>query len=340
MISRLFSDEEQVTFYPTYGYQKGTGWRIPMRIWVHEPRSLMESIITELVAVMGNLDPKEISNFRSRIADLIADDESGEKVIFKFDHDPDGEEYRVQGEDGAFPETDLNGLITGFITLSETKAEKFIRTQGSQNGWLTFRAVSTGHSGVGRVRLIPPSGRSVISDIDDTIKITGIPDGVEVVLRNTFFRDFKKAPGMDTRYQNLGEAAFHYVSAGPWQLCRPLVEFLFGEQGGFPEGTFHMRYFPKNVLEKETLQVLRRIVELKEEDKFNYKVEQIGTLMRTFPQRRFILFGDNGEKDPEVYRRIWNDFPDQVEKILIRYVVDDSLTHPDRLRGMTIIPAE
>ncbi|MGH7454741.1 MAG: phosphatidate phosphatase App1 family protein, partial [bacterium] len=181
MIPRLFSDEEQVTFYPTYGYQEGMGWRIPMRIWVHEPRSLIESAITKLVAGIGNLDPKETSNFRSRIADFVADDESGEKVIFKFDHDPDDEEYRVQGDDGAFPATDLNGLIEGCITLSEAKAEKLLRRQNSQNGWLTFHAVSMEYSGVGRVRLILPSGRSVISDIDDTIKITDIPAGMEEV---------------------------------------------------------------------------------------------------------------------------------------------------------------
>jgi Phosphatidate phosphatase APP1, catalytic domain len=340
MIPRSFSDEEQVTFYPTYGYLEGTVWRIPMRIWVHEPRSFIESAITKLVAGIGNLNPNETNNFRSRIADFVADDEASEKVIIKFDHDSDDEEYRVQDKDGAFHETDLNGLIEGFITLSENKTEKLLRSQGSQNGWLTFHAASMGHFGVGRVRLIPPSGRSVISDIDDTIKITDIPAGVEEVLRNTFFRDFRKAPGMDTRYQNLGEAAFHYVSAGPWQMYRPLAEFLFSAQGGFPEGTFHMRYFPKNVIEKETWQILHRIVELKEEDKFDHKVEQISVLMRAFPHRRFLLFGDNGEKDPEVYRQIWHDFPHQVEEILIRYVVDDNLTHPDRLQGMTIIPAD
>ena len=307
---------------------------------MHEPRTVIEDAITKLVAGIGNLDSNEAKNFRSRIADFVADDEAGEKVIFKFDDDPDEEEYRVQGKDGAFHETDQNGLIEGFITLSTAKAEKLLRSQDSKNGWLNFRAASKEHSGVGRVRLIPPSGRSVISDIDDTIKIINVPAGVEEILRNTFFRDFRKAPGMDKRYQNLGEAAFHYVSAGPWQLYRPLAEFLFSEEGGFPEGSFHMRYFPKNLLEEETWQVLRRIVELREEDKFDFKVEQISTLMRAFPHRRFLLFGDNGEKDPEVYRRIWHDFPDQVEEILIRYVVDDSRTHPDRLRGMTIIPAE
>jgi len=54
------------------------------------------------------------------------------------------------------------------------------------------------------------SAISVISDIDDTIKITEIPAGPKVVVWNTFFRDFAAASGMATMYQQeLGAAAFH-----------------------------------------------------------------------------------------------------------------------------------
>ena len=38
-------DEEQVTFYPTYGYKEGDNWVIPMRIWVHERRASVEELI-------------------------------------------------------------------------------------------------------------------------------------------------------------------------------------------------------------------------------------------------------------------------------------------------------
>lgn len=58
------ADEEQVTFYPTYGYKDGDNWVIPMRVWVHERRGLTEKFIAKVAASIGNLDPKEIGNFR------------------------------------------------------------------------------------------------------------------------------------------------------------------------------------------------------------------------------------------------------------------------------------
>ena len=338
MIHHFFSDEEQVTFYPTYGYQEGTNWKIPLRVWVHEPRSLAEGIITKIAASLGKLDQKEISNFRSRIADLVTDDESLEKVIFKFDGDSDNEEFRVQSEDGDFPKSDLNGLVEGFITLAEKKAETLLQRQNSRNGWLTFRAVSKEHSGLGRVRLLAPTGRSVISDIDDTIKVTEIPAGPKVVVRNTFFRDFMAAPGMSGMYrQEFGEAAFHYVSGGPWQMYRPLAEFLIHGAGGFPEGSFHMKNVRKNLLSADTWEDLKELAE--GDATFEQKVEQISEIITRLPGRKFVLIGDSGERDPEVYREIRSRFPSQVEEIRIRDVVNASVKNPNRLQGMTIIPA-
>jgi phosphatidate phosphatase APP1 len=44
----------------------------------------------------------------------------------------------------------------------------------------------------------------------------------------------------------------------------------------------------------------------------------IAGLMRKLPQRRFVLIGDSGERDPEIYRFLAQKFPDQVSAILIR----------------------
>jgi hypothetical protein len=326
----IFSDEEQVTFYPTYGFKEGTNWKIPMRVWVHEPRPLVESVITKVAASLGNHDSHELSNFKSRIADFVADDESGENVIFKFENDPDNEECRVQAADGRFPKSDLNGLIEGFITLSEIKVQALLQRQGSQKGWLSYRAVSKEHGGVGRVQLIEAQGRSVISDIDDTIKITEILAGAKIVIKNTFFRDFAAVPGMAKMYHALGGAAFHYVSGSPYQLYRPLAEFLFSNEAGFPEGTFHMKNLRKNLLTASSWEDLQDLVG--ENATFNQKITQISELMTRFPERKFILIGDSGEKDPEVYREIAARFPHQIEEIRIR---DLNIA---RLRGMTIIP--
>ena len=325
-----FADEEKVTFYPAYGYREGTHWKIPLRVWVHEPRALIESMVTRVAQSLGDFDAAEINNFKTRIADFVADNESGEKVVFKFDHDEDDEEYRVQAADGSFPKSEGNGLIEGFITLSEAKAQKLLLRQGLSNHWLTYHAVSKEHHGRGRIQLIAPEGRSVISDIDDTIKITEVLAGAKIVIRNTFFRHFATVPGMAKLYRAFGDTAFHYVSGSPYQLFRPLAEFLFNAETGFPEGTFHLKTVRTNLLTAASWEDLQDFVG--EHGTFNQKVEQISELLTRFPQRKFILIGDSGEKDPEVYRAIQNKFPAQVEEIRIR---DLNIA---RLQGMTIIP--
>jgi len=325
-----FSDEEQVTFYPAYGYWDGTNWKVPLRAWVHEPRALVENVIARVAKSLGGLDAAEIANFKTRLADFVADDESGEKVVFKFDQDPDGEEYRVQAADGGFPDSEWNGLIEGFITLPEVRVQKLLLSQKSLDNRLTYRAVSPEHRGVGRIQLLAPQGRSIISDIDDTIKITEILAGAKIVIRNTFFRDFAAVPGMAKMYRAFKDAAFHYVSGSPYQLFRPLAEFLLKTATGFPEGTFHMKTVRTNLLSAASWEDLQNLIG--EEATFNQKVAQISEIITRFPGRKFILIGDSGEKDPEVYREMQEKFPKQVEEIRLR---DLNLA---RLQGMTIIP--
>ena len=72
---------------------------------------------------------------------------------------------------------------------------------------------------------------------------------------------------------------------------------------------------------------------------FRQKVAQISKIIETFPDRKFILAGDSGEQDPEVYRTIKEKFPEQIQAIWIRDIVNARKNHPERLRDMTIIPA-
>lgn len=331
------ADKETIVFFRTYGYQEGESWVIPMRVWVYQPRNLVEQLTTKIASSLNKPTPQERANFKARVTYLVADDESREEVVFAFDHDPAQTPYRVQSAQGKFPKSDLNGLIQGFIRLSKAQADELRARQGSTDGWLTFRAISKGHSGVGRVQLIPPQGLSVISDIDDTIKITEIPAGHEVIVRNTFFRDFMAAPGMAERYRALPGAVFHYISGTPWQLYEPLADFLCGAQGGFPEGTFHMKNIRKNLLNAGTWRDLKDLTA--GDSTVRGKVTHITTLLKAFPQRQFILVGDSGEHDPEVYAGIRQQFPAQIQGIWIRDVVNARENRPERLTGMEIIPA-
>lgn len=332
ILKNLLQDKEIVTFYPTYGYRKDNSWIIPLRIWVHEPRKLAEELVLLLADNIGRANDHEVTNLAIRIADIVADSESLEKVFFTFNNDPEQQKLRVQSAEGHYPESGLNGIISGHISLSDAHAKKLLHAQQSHDGWLTFHAISKDHSGIGRVKLIEPEGLSVISDIDDTIKITEIPAGGKVVVRNTFFRDFIAVPKMAERYKNLGNATFHYVSGGPWQLYRPLSDFIRKE--GFPEGTFHMKSVPKNLLSPTTWKNLLKLIG---DATLDQKIVQISEIMDRFPRRTFIFIGDSGEHDPEVYKHLRNIYSNQVKEILIRDVLNDRRNNPDRLAGMKII---
>ena len=140
---------------------------------------------------------------------------------------------------------------------------------------------------------------------------------------------------MAERYKQWSQAAFHYVSGGPWQLYEPLFEFLPKE--GFPDGSVHMRNLPLQVTDttkaREFIDFLFDTQATK-----RHKLQAIREIMTRFPNRRFIMVGDSGEADPEVYREIKDDpkFGNRVEAILIRTV---SVSEPGRLEGMEQIDA-
>ncbi|KAJ3011649.1 UNVERIFIED_CONTAM: hypothetical protein HDU68_001591 [Siphonaria sp. JEL0065] len=53
-----------------------------------------------------------------------------------------------------------------------------------------------------------------------------------------------------------------------------------------------------------------------------YKDEVVKDLFSKYPSRKFVLIGDAGEKDAEIYARVYTQYPDRVVKILIRDVSD------------------
>jgi phosphatidate phosphatase APP1 len=327
---------EEVTFFPTYGYREGNEWKINVRGWTHQNRTHVNEVVTKLITVLATVkdkcDSAELNNFRSRSDDFEDDDKSLEKVMVKFDSDPDAKLYEFNRR------SDTNGIVELDLTLTDERAKQLLASEKSVNGWLTFSAVSDDHTGRGRIRLIEPDGVSLISDIDDTIKVTDIPAGKDTVLKNTFCRDFKSLPEMAKSYGDLGDVPVHYISGGPQQMFGPLYDFLIIGPGGFPEGTFHLNFFPKNFLSADT----RRLAIGGFKSTFDHKVDEITTLMKRFPRRQFILVGDSGEVDPEVYKRIRAERPEQVKEIRIRDLINDAdpNANPYRLEGMLVIKVD
>ena len=159
------------------------------------------------------------------------------------------------------------------------------------------------------IELVEASGASVISDIDDTVKVTNVADHREL-LRNTLLREFSAVPGMPEVFRGWRGAgtAFHYVSASPWQLSPCLCGFFAA--AGLPAGSMHLKLFR---LKDST--PLRRLPSRKRS-----KRRVIEQIMADFPGRRFLLVGDSGERDPEVYAAVAKRRPAQVAGIAIRMV--------------------
>jgi len=224
--------------------------------------------------------------------------------------------------------------VEGTLALPDAIAQRLLTEQRSSDGWLTYHAVSKDHTGTGRVRLIGPTGVSVISDIDDTIKVTNIPAGARVVAQNTFYRPFVSTTELAAIYKDLAGAPVHYVSGGPWQMYRPLATFLV--DGHHPEGSFHMKRLTGRIRGPLTsLEDLARFA--LPSGTVTHKTSEIARIMKRFPGRRFVLIGDSGEQDPEIYRTVRERFGAQVERIVIRDLTNARRLCPDRLTGMTIV---
>ena len=107
---------------------------------------------------------------------------------------------------------------------------------------------------------------------------------------------------------SLSGAAFHYVSASPWQLTRPLNDFF--HSAGLPDGSMHLKLF--RLKDSTPLGRMRSSKKSKQ--------DVIIEILDHFPNRNFILVGDSGERDPEVYAKVAQQRQTQIAGVAIRRV--------------------
>ncbi|MFE5336661.1 App1 family protein [Isoptericola sp. NPDC056573] len=151
----------------------------------------------------------------------------------------------------------------------------------------------------------------VVSDIDDTTMVTAVPRPF-VAAWNTFVRRpsaRRPVPGMPELYRRIAadhpDAPFVYLSNGAWNTAGTLAGFL--DRHGFPPGpllltdwgptqTGWFRSGPQ------------------------HKGDSLDRLMVTFPRVRWLLVGDAGQLDEDVYVRASARWPGRVVAIAIRQV--------------------
>lgn len=176
--------------------------------------------------------------------------------------------------------------------------------------------------------LVPPEGLTIVSDIDDILRVTKIYKPKEGLL-NTFSRPFAAWMDMPDIYANWSSSSisslhFHYLTTTPEQGTRPYMQFIFNT---YPAGSFDTR--PLNFTNvKETLEIRRYLLD---------------RLFQTFPKRKFVLVADTSNSDVmKAYPAMYKDYPGQVSCILLRNTTatdpDDKL--PYNTKGFKDIPQD
>jgi phosphatidate phosphatase APP1 len=173
---------------------------------------------------------------------------------------------------------------------------------------------------------IPPQHcrHVVISDIDDTVMFTGVAGKLKMMWR-LFVQDADSRvafPGVAALYRAMHAGPsgnernpMLYVSRGPWGIYDVLDEFF--QMHGIPVGPM--------LFLREWGITWKSPLPRKAED---HKRELIGNMLALYNDLPFVLIGDSGQHDPEVYRQIVDEYPGRVAAVYIRNVSRD----PSRLR--------
>ncbi|KAG6902734.1 hypothetical protein C0995_012398 [Termitomyces sp. Mi166 len=149
----------------------------------------------------------------------------------------------------------------------------------------------------------PDSGFGVISDIDDTIKVSHVLDTLALA-KATLIDDPVAVTGMPELYASLASSLnspqFIYISGSPFQLYPFLHDFV--------STTFSATKGPI-LLQNLTVIDIPQLLEFAGNDGiFEYKLSQIDRIHGIYPNKKFLAVGDSTQKDPETYGAAFNKF--------------------------------
>lgn len=153
----------------------------------------------------------------------------------------------------------------------------------------------------------------VISDIDDTVKHTGVLQGAKQILRNVFVLPYHEVEikGISSWYRAMTDlgAGLHYVTNAPLELHGLVLDFL--ETVHLPVSHLLLKHYPSGA---------RSLLSSWLEPAGERKRANVIKILDDFRASQFILIGDSGELDLELYCALAAQRPSQVRGVFIRDV--------------------
>ncbi|MEJ5887212.1 phosphatase domain-containing protein [Pseudokineococcus marinus] len=177
-----------------------------------------------------------------------------------------------------------------------------------------------------------PAGpvRGVVCDVDDTVWITGLSRPLVAFWRTVARSSAQRhpVPGVAGLLRALVRDEPHapvvYLSNGAWNLNGPVVRFL--RRHRFPAGPVLMTDW--GVTPERWFR-----------DGRQHKRDTLDRLVRELPHVRWVLVGDDGEHDPEIYRDLARRHPDAVEAVAVRQVAPGSRPVVDAEGDVPVVSA-
>lgn len=189
-------------------------------------------------------------------------------------------------------------------------------------GWhpIKVEIANTKHRGIyghGKVLVPFPTQYGLISDIDDTFLISYSRNLRKrlYVLFTKNARTRKPFEGVVRHYQLLANAdttlenpnPFFYVSSSEWNLYDYINEF--SRSYGMPDGVYLLSQM------KQWYELLKT-----GQTKHNGKFVRIARVLKEFPHQKFILLGDDTQKDAEIYTRLIAAFKERIMCVYLRQI--------------------
>jgi len=193
-----------------------------------------------------------------------------------------------EGDFDAFVPIDSNGLTAGNQTNEIQRLNTYVEGATLGNG---------------TAYLVPNEGLTVISDIDDILRVTKIYEPAQGLL-NSFARPYVPWQNMPEIYANWSQSIpnmhFHYLTTTPEQVTRNYMQFIYAN---YPGGSFDTR--PLNFSDISATLNIRKFL--------------LDKIFQTFPQRKFILVADTSNSDVmRDYPEMAQQYPEQVQCIFLR----------------------
>jgi phosphatidate phosphatase APP1 len=189
----------------------------------------------------------------------------------------------------------------------------------------------------GEILILKPNSSTfgVISDIDDTILVSHSTNVIKKLRLMLFKNAYTRLPfeGVAGFYRALNKGAsgkchnpIFYVSSSQWNLFDLLYDFC--RFRNIPKGVFLLQ-------ELKPFKTLKKLIKPQSGiAKHAHKLDKIRSILTTFQYLDFVLIGDSGQKDAEIYRQVAMEFPGRILSIYIRDI------RKSRVRKVMVIGTE